>query len=53
MSEKPKSRKRNVVNGTVSQIKKEKKLGLDRVGETSSVLSSILRLFKKDNRNGR
>lgn len=53
MSQKPRSRKRNIVNGTVSQIeKKGEGLGLESVGHTVSVIASIIRR-RKDNRNGK
>ena len=48
MSERPKSRKRNEVEGTVSQIKKQEQgLGLGRVGEGTSFVSKMFRFFKK------
>ena len=48
MSEKPKSRKRNVVDGNVAQIKKQDEgLGLDRVGEGASFVSRLFGFFRK------
>ena len=53
MSEKPISRKRNTVEGTVSEIKKQEKgLGLGRVGEGTSFISKMFSFFKRE-RNGR
>ncbi len=53
MSEKPKSRKRNEVEGTVSGIKKQERgLGLGRVGEGTSFVSRMFGFFRRG-RNGR
>lgn len=52
MSERPKSRKRNVVEGTVSEIRKQEEgLGLDKVGEGISFVSRLFRFFRKQ-KNG-
>ena len=49
MSEKPKSRKRHRVDGTVSEIKKsEEGLGLERVGEASGFLKKMIRLIRRE-----
>ena len=53
MSEKPKSRKRNAVEGNVAEIRKQEQgLGLDRVGEGTSFISKLSRFFRRQ-RNGR
>ena len=53
MSEKPKSRKRNVVEGNVAEIKKQEKgLGLERVGDGTSFVSKMFSFFKRG-RNSR
>ena len=52
MSEKPRSRKRNIVSGNVSRIeKKGDGLGLESVGHAVSVITGIIRK-RKENRNG-
>ena len=53
MSEKPKSRKRNAVEGNVAEIRKQEQgLGLDRGGEGMSFVSKMFSFFKR-HRNGR
>lgn len=53
MSEKPRSRKRNVVDGNVSEIKKQERgLGLGRVGEGTSFISKMFSFFRRQ-RNDR
>ena len=48
MSEKPRGRKRNIVEGNVTQIKKQDEgLGLDRVGEGVSFVSKLFGFFRK------
>ncbi|MBQ2657862.1 MAG: hypothetical protein IJF87_04760 [Erysipelotrichaceae bacterium] len=48
MSERPKSRKRNEVEGTVSEIKKQERgLGLGKVGEGTSFVSKMFSFFKR------
>ena len=52
MSQKPRSRKRNIVRGNVSQIeKKGDALGLESVGHAVNVITGIIRR-RKENRNG-
>jgi hypothetical protein len=52
MSEKPRSRKRNIVSGNVARIeKKGNGLGLESVGHAVNVITGIIRR-RKDNRNG-
>ncbi len=53
MSERPKSRKRNAVDGNVSEVKRQERgLGLDRVGEGVSFVSRLFGFFRRQ-RNGK
>ena len=52
MSQKPRSRKRNIVSGNVARIQKRGDgLGLESVGHTVNVITGIIRR-RKENRNG-
>ncbi|MBQ6477885.1 MAG: hypothetical protein IJI44_00820 [Erysipelotrichaceae bacterium] len=55
MSERPKSRKRNTVEGNVAEVKRQGQgLGLDRVGEGVSFVSRLFQFFRKQkNSRGR
>lgn len=53
MSERPRSRKRNIVRGNVSQIeKKGNGLGLESVGHAVQVITGIIRR-RKDDKDGK
>ena len=53
MSQKPRSRKRNIVSGNVSQIeKKGDALGMPSVGHAVNVIASIIRR-RKENKDGK
>ena len=52
MSEKPKSRKRHRVEGTVSEIRKsEEGLGMERVGEVTGFLKKMIRMIRREKDN--
>ncbi|MBQ2583180.1 MAG: hypothetical protein II577_04695 [Erysipelotrichaceae bacterium] len=52
MSEKPKSRKRHRVEGTVSEIRKsEEGLGMERVGEVRSFFKKMIRMIRREKDN--
>ena len=47
MSERPKSRKKHMVEGEVSEIKKQDEgLGLDKVGDSINLLRKMIRLIR-------
>ena len=53
MSERPKSRKRNTVEGNVSEIRKQDRgLGHERVGEGVNFVSRLFGFFRRQ-RSGR
>lgn len=48
MDQKPRSRKRNIVKGNVSEIKRSNTgLGLDSVGERADLITRIIRRRKE------
>lgn len=48
MSNRPKGRKRNIIDGNLKEIKKdEEKLDIDRVGDNTSLISRFLRRIRK------
>jgi len=52
MSERPKSRKRHIVDGNVAEIKKsEEGLGLKKVGGTTGFLKRMIRRIRRGRYN--
>ncbi len=53
MNQRPRSRKRNVVRGNVSEIKKQDTgLGLERVGDRVDFITRLIRRRKDNKDNG-
>ena len=52
MSERPKSRKRHIVNGNVAEIKKsEEGLGLGKIGEATGFLKKMIKRIRRGKDN--
>lgn len=49
MSQRPRSRKRNIVSGNVSEIKKQDRgLGMDSIGDRVDLITRIIRRRKEN-----
>lgn len=52
MNQRLKGRKRRIVSGTVSQIKKQESLGVKSVGNRVDVITNIIKRRKDNSENG-